>query len=116
MTKIKDLLEYSLQSGASDLHLSVGSVPMVRIHGIMKKLQLPILELPVMESIKNEVLSDNQKQLFDKNLELWNSSDVVCVFIWKRWDPNKSEDPSNYFFEISNMGAISSRTHEIECY
>ena len=70
MTKIKDLLQYSLQSGASDLHLSVGSVPMVRIHGIMKKLQLPVLELDVMEAIKNEVLSDNQKKLFDKNLEL----------------------------------------------
>mgnify|MGYP001380775945 CR=1 FL=1 len=38
---IKDLLSYSLESGASDLHLSVGSYPMVRINGEMKKLQLP---------------------------------------------------------------------------
>ena len=39
---INEMLSYALDVGASDLHLSVGSVPMVRIHGDMKKLQLPI--------------------------------------------------------------------------
>ena len=58
MSNIKDLLNYSLDSGASDLHLSVGSIPMVRINGTMKKLQLPKLELDVMETIKNEVLNE----------------------------------------------------------
>ncbi len=95
MTKIKDLLEYSLQSGASDLHLSVGSVPMVRIHGIMKKLQLPILELPVMESIKNEVLSDNQKQLFDKNLELDFSTAI-----------EGGRFRVNFFHQINGLSAV----------
>ena len=59
MANITELLEYSLESGASDLHLSVGSIPMVRIHGTMKKLQLPKLELSTMEAIKNEVLNEN---------------------------------------------------------
>jgi len=42
---INDLLGYALDSGASDLHLSVGSIPMVRIDGIMQKLKLPIMNL-----------------------------------------------------------------------
>ena len=43
---INKLLEYSIDSGASDLHLSVGSVPMVRINGTMKPLDMdPLLEL-----------------------------------------------------------------------
>ena len=95
MTKIKDLLEYSLKSGASDLHLSVGSVPMVRIHGIMKKLQLPILELDVMESIKKEVLSDNQKQLFDKNLELDFSTAI-----------EGGRFRVNFFHQINGLSAV----------
>ena len=37
---LDDLLNYSLDSGASDLHLSVGSIPMVRINGTMKALNL----------------------------------------------------------------------------
>ena len=36
-TSIKDMLAYALDAGASDLHLSVGSIPMVRIHGEIKK-------------------------------------------------------------------------------
>ena len=51
-TSIKDMLAYALDAGASDLHLSVGSIPMVRIHGQMKKLQLPILDMNSMKKNK----------------------------------------------------------------
>ena len=53
---INDLLGYAIESGASDLHLSVGSHPMVRIHGEMKKLQLPITELETMEKFEMKFL------------------------------------------------------------
>ena len=52
MSQINELLEYSMKSGASDLHLSVGSIPMVRIHGIMNKLKLPKVDIETMEEIK----------------------------------------------------------------
>ena len=95
MTKIKDLLEYSLKSGASDLHLSVGSIPMVRINGIMNKLQLPALELRQMESIKNEVLNANQKKLFDKNLELDFSTAI-----------EGGRFRVNFFHQINGLSAV----------
>ena len=66
---INDLLGYALESGASDLHLSVGSHPMVRIHGEMKKLQLPITETEAMEKIRDEILNKNQER-FIENLEI----------------------------------------------
>ena len=53
-TNINELLGYTLDNNASDLHLSVGSVPMVRIHGEMKKLQLPVLDQEVMNKIMLE--------------------------------------------------------------
>ena len=68
MSNINELLKYSLDSGASDLHLSVGSIPMVRIHGVMKKLQLPSMDLSTMEKIRDDVLNDNQKKIFKEKL------------------------------------------------
>lgn len=70
MSNINELLKYSLDSGASDLHLSVGSIPMVRIHGVMKKLQLPSMDLSTMEKIRDDVLNDNQKKIFKEKLEI----------------------------------------------
>ena len=49
---IERMLNYALESGASDLHLSTGSVPMVRIHGDMKKLQLPEMDNDSMSEIE----------------------------------------------------------------
>ena len=41
--KINDLLNYAIKAKASDLHLSTGSIPMVRIDGVMQTLQLPVM-------------------------------------------------------------------------
>lgn len=72
MTKlsIDQLLKYSLDSGASDLHLSVGSIPRIRIHGEMHKLKLPPLDDENMLGIMNDVMSDNQERIFKENLEI----------------------------------------------
>ena len=67
---IDKLLAYTLESGASDLHLSAGSIPMVRIHGDMKKLDLPKLEESQIQKIADQVLNANQRKLFDENLEI----------------------------------------------
>jgi len=67
---IQQLLGYALESGASDLHLSSGSIPMVRIHGEMKKLQLSEMNDEVMRTILNEILNDNQKETFNEKLEI----------------------------------------------
>ncbi len=68
--KINELLSYALESGSSDLHLIVGSYPMVRINGQMKKLQLPIMDLDTMKSIRDEVLNEHQLKRFDEKLEI----------------------------------------------
>ena len=54
---LNELLSYSIDSGASDLHLSVGSIPMVRINGSMKPLNMDVLEQADMESILPQVMN-----------------------------------------------------------
>jgi len=70
MSQIFDLLDYAIQSGASDLHLSVGSVPMVRINGAMRPLNLPKIEDHTMQQIMNDVMVDSQLQRFEENKEI----------------------------------------------
>ena len=73
---IDKLLAYTLESGASDLHLSSGSTPMIRIHGDMKKLDMPTLDEHQLELIKNNVLNENQKKVFNENLEIDFSTEL----------------------------------------
>ncbi len=67
---IQDLLSYALESGASDLHLSVGSVPMVRINGTMKHLNMGVMDDDVMENIASQVMNAEQKQRFEQEKEI----------------------------------------------
>ena len=67
---IEKMLNYALDSGASDLHLSTGTVPMVRIHGEMKKLQLPKMDDSSMMDIAREILNDNQQSIFKERLDI----------------------------------------------
>ena len=68
--KINELLNYAIKANASDLHLSVGSIPMVRIDGKMQTLQLSPLKNEDMINVKDEVLNDNQKNILDTQLEI----------------------------------------------
>ena len=95
-TSIKDMLSYALDAGASDLHLSVGSIPMVRIHGEMKKLQLPVLDIKKMKDIKNTILDDNQKKIFEEKLEIDFSTALE----------NKGRFRVNFFHQINGMSAV----------
>ena len=69
-SNINELLKYSIESKASDLHLSTGSIPMVRIDGLMKPLQLPNLKNEDMVNVRDQVLNSNQKKILDERLEI----------------------------------------------
>ncbi|MBU1920149.1 Flp pilus assembly complex ATPase component TadA, partial [bacterium] len=67
---IFDLLRFSVQQGASDLHMSSGSVPMIRVHGRMRKLDLPATPHSNLESITRQVLSREQLERFAEMKEI----------------------------------------------
>ena len=69
-SKIDQLLGYALESGSSDLHLSVGAIPMVRINGTMRKLNLPLLSKEEMEQIASEVMNEDQLKRFHARKEI----------------------------------------------
>ena len=96
ISSIKDMLLYALDSDASDLHLSVGSIPMLRIHGQMQKLQMPIMDKSSMISIKNEILNKNQQKIFDEKLEIDFSTALK----------GKGRFRVNFFHQINGISAV----------
>ena len=67
---LPDLLKATLDLGGSDLHLSIGSPPQVRVHGHLRRLELPALTPDVLKSLCYSVLTDAQKKKFEETLEL----------------------------------------------
>tara|TARA_Y100000994_G_C15685657_1_gene439614 strand:- start:612 stop:1670 length:1059 start_codon:yes stop_codon:yes gene_type:complete len=93
---IERMLNYALESGASDLHLSTGSIPMVRIHGDMKKLQLPEMDNDSMSEIAKEVLNENQQSIFKEKLEIDFSTELQ----------GKGRFRVNFFQQLNGISAV----------
>ena len=67
---LPDLLKATLDLGGSDLHLSIGSPPQVRVDGHLKRLEQPVLTPDVLKTLCYSVLTDAQKKKFEENWEL----------------------------------------------
>src|SRR5687767_5021520 len=71
MATLPDLLKQAVEMQGSDLHLSIGSPPQVRVHGELEKMS-PHAELTPTDtkSLSYAVLTDAQKKRFEETKEL----------------------------------------------
>jgi twitching motility protein PilT len=67
---IAQLLRFTLEQGASDLHLSAGQPPLMRIHGDLRRLDLPALSLEDTRALIREVMSEPHRAVFREKLEI----------------------------------------------
>ena len=67
---IHELLRFTAEAGASDLHVAAGSPPMVRVNGKMKRLNLPVLSPEEVETLVYGVMNEVQQEMFRTNLEI----------------------------------------------
>ena len=70
MARLDDLLRQMKQHGASDLHVTSGSAPYMRIHGDMVKLNYRNVSSETCQSLIFEILTEKQKELFTENWDL----------------------------------------------
>lgn len=66
---ITQLLQFSFQQGASDLHLSAGMPPIIRKDGDIKKIDAPKLDQETVHSMIYDVMNDLQRKEFEEHLE-----------------------------------------------
>ena len=67
---IAELLAFSVKNKASDLHLSSGLPPMIRVDGDLRRLTLPALENQTLTELLYSTMSDHQRRDFEANLEV----------------------------------------------
>jgi len=67
---ISDLLKEMIAKGASDLHITTESPPMIRVDGELEKLPYRDLDPATTKSLMYSVMTEEQKRLFEENLEL----------------------------------------------
>ena len=67
---ISELLAFSVKNKASDLHLSAGLPPMLRVDGDIRRINLPAMEHKDVHSLVYDIMSDAQRKVFEENLEV----------------------------------------------
>jgi twitching motility protein PilT len=70
MVNLQDLLKTMIEKGASDLHLTTGVPPVLRIHGRLVPMESPPLAPAETKSLAYSILTDAQKHKFEEEKEL----------------------------------------------
>ncbi|HSD61556.1 MAG TPA: type IV pilus twitching motility protein PilT, partial [Burkholderiales bacterium] len=93
---IAELLAFAVKNKASDLHLSSGLPPMLRVHGDVRRINLPALEHKDVHEMMYDIMSDSQRKHYEENLE--------CDFSFAI--PNLARFRVNAFVQQRGAGAV----------
>jgi twitching motility protein PilT len=66
---LTELLAFVVKNKASDLHLSSGLPPMIRVHGDIKRINLPAMEHKDVHGMIYDIMNDGQRKFYEENLE-----------------------------------------------
>jgi twitching motility protein PilT len=104
-TGLNDYLFDAIEAGASDLHVTVGLPPMIRVHGKVEPLDYPPLTPNVTREMIYDILSNDQRQRFESEWEL----DFAYTL------PRTARFRVNVYFQKGSMGAaFRTIPHEIK--
>ncbi len=67
---ISELLAFAVKNGASDLHLSAGLPPMIRVHGDVRRINLPAMTHKEVHAMIYEVMNDSLRKSYEDRLEV----------------------------------------------
>lgn len=76
---ITELLAFSAKQGASDLHLSAGLPPMIRVDGEVRRINLPVLSHKEVHGLVYDIMNDKQRKDYEEFLETDYSFEVPGV-------------------------------------
>jgi twitching motility protein PilT len=93
---ITELLTFVVKNKASDLHLSAGLPPMIRVHGDVRRINLPPMEHKEVHGMIYDIMNDGQRKVYEENLE--------CDFSFAV--PNLARFRVNAFVQNRGAGAV----------
>ena len=94
--EISELLAFTVKNKASDLHLSAGLPPMIRVNGDVRRINLPPLEHHEVHDKVYDIMNDFQRKAFEEMME--------CDFSFEL--PGIARFRVNAFMQNRGMGAV----------
>jgi twitching motility protein PilT len=94
--EIAELLAFTVKNKASDLHLSSGLPPMIRVHGDVRRINVPALEHAEVHGMVYDIMNDSQRKFYEENLE--------CDFSFEL--PNLARFRVNAFVQQRGAAAV----------
>ena len=73
---IGELLAFGVKNGASDLHLSAGMPPMIRVDGDVRRINVPGLDHKAVYDLVYDIMNDSQRKEYEDILEVDFSFEV----------------------------------------
>ena len=67
---ITQLLAFSVKNKASDLHLSAGLPPMIRVHGDVRRINVEALDHKTVHAMVYDIMNDAQRKQYEEFLEV----------------------------------------------
>ena len=77
--EIAELLAFGVKNNASDLHLSAGLPPMIRVDGDMRRINVPALEHRTVHALIYDIMNDKQRKDYEEFLETDFSFEIPGV-------------------------------------
>ena len=67
---IAELLAFSVKHDASDLHLSAGLPPMIRVDGDIRRINVPVLDHKTVHELVYDIMNDKQRKDYEEFFEV----------------------------------------------
>ena len=74
---ITSLLAFGVKNKASDLHLSAGLPPMIRVHGDVRRINVDPLDHKMVHSMVYDIMNDGQRKAYEEDLEVDFSFEIA---------------------------------------
>ena len=94
--EISELLAFTVKNKASDLHLSAGLPPMIRVNGDIRRINLPPMDHHDVHDMVYDIMNDYQRKIFEDTFECDFSFDL----------PGIARFRVNSFVQNRGMGSV----------
>ncbi|MCO7247909.1 type IV pilus twitching motility protein PilT [Halomonas sp. Mc5H-6] len=100
---ITELLAFSAKQNASDLHLSAGLPPMIRVDGDIRRLNVPAMDNSAVRQLIHDIMNDRQRRDYEEHLEVDFSFEVPGVARFRVNAFNQARGAGAVFRTIPNQ-------------
>jgi twitching motility protein PilT len=109
---IGELLAFSVKNGASDLHLSAGLPPMIRVDGDVRRINLPPMDHREVHDLVYDIMNDKQRKDYEEFLECDFSFEIPNL---ARFRVNAANQNRGSFAVFRTIPSIIKTLEDLKC-